>query len=201
MIESYLRISPLRRSWCISACLLLLFFYCLPAKSISQTETDDQVTVTGIVRDRAGTFLSNISVFVNGTSRGTVTDAKGEFTLRAYRTDSIAVSSVGYESQLLPVGNDRVFYITLDANEGSLNDVVVVGFGRQRKISVVGAQSTLNPEELKLPVANINTMLAGRIAGVVGVQRSGQPGHGTGSAVRDSRGRGIRGASPAYGPL
>ena len=54
--------------------------------------------------------------------------------------------------------------VVLEAVEGSMDQVVVVGFGRQRKVSVVGAQSTINPEELKLPVANVNTMLAGRIA-------------------------------------
>jgi TonB-linked SusC/RagA family outer membrane protein len=156
------------------AVLLLLLFQAFP--SLSQTRNDEVLTLSGVVRDRAGTFLSNISVTVQGTTRGTVTDAKGEFSLQATRFDSVGFSSVGYIPQVLPVGNNRVFYVTLEATEGSLNDVVVVGFGRQRKISVVGAQSTINPEELKLPVANINTMLAGRISGVVGVQRSGQPG-------------------------
>lgn len=156
----------------ITFTLLLL---ALSFGSLAQAR-NELVNLTGVVRDRAGTFLSNISVTVNGTSRGTVTNAKGEFSLQATRFDSIAFTSVGYVSQLQPVLDNRVFYVTLEATEGSLNDVVVVGFGRQRKISVVGAQSSINPEELKLPVANINTMLAGRISGVIGVQRSGQPG-------------------------
>lgn len=158
---------------CLAVLLLLLLS---GAGLLAQERSNELFKISGVVRDRAGSFLSNISVFVNGTSRGTVTDAKGEFSLQATRYDSIAVSSVGYLSQILPVSDNRVFYVTLEATEGSLNDVVVVGFGRQRKISVVGAQSSINPEELKLPVANINTLLAGRISGVVGVQRSGQPG-------------------------
>ena len=157
----------------VLAVMFLLFFS--SASLIAQTG-NEVVNVSGVVRDRAGTFLSNISVTINGTTRGTVTDAKGEFILQANRFDSIAFTSVGYLPQLLPVADNRVLYVVLEATEGSLNDVVVVGFGRQRKISVIGAQSTINPEELKLPVANINTMLAGRISGVVGVQRSGQPG-------------------------
>jgi TonB-linked SusC/RagA family outer membrane protein len=161
------------RGPCMAVIILLLL---QTFGSLAQTRNSESVTVSGLVRDRAGSILSNISVTVNGTNRGTVTDARGEFSLQATRYDSIAFTSVGYISQLLPVQDNRVFYVTLEANEGSLNDVVVVGFGRQRKISVVGAQSTINPEELKLPVANINTMLAGRISGVVGVQRSGQPG-------------------------
>ncbi|MET0299536.1 MAG: TonB-dependent receptor, partial [Flavitalea sp.] len=110
------------------------------------------------------------------TSRGTTTNAKGEFSIRASKIDSLAFTSVGYTPLLVAVSDNTRLNIIMEADAGSLNDVVVVGFGRQRKISVIGAQSTINPEELKLPVANINTMLAGRISGVVGVQRGGQPG-------------------------
>jgi len=156
---------------------LLLFLGILVIHpAYAQDNAADQKSVSGVVRDRAGTFLINISVGVNGTGRGTVTNAKGEFTIRASKTDSLSFTAVGYVPQLVAVSDNRVLYVTLDTREGSLNDVVVVGFGRQRKISVVGAQSTIKPEELKLPVANINTLLAGRISGVVGVQRSGQPG-------------------------
>lgn len=155
--------------------LFLLFF--LPGPSYSQDRQNAElINVTGVVRDRAGLFLPNISITIAGTSRGSVTDAKGEFSIRAAKSDSLTFSSVGYIPQTFPVGNNRVFYVVLETEEGTLNDVVVVGFGRQRKISVVGAQSSIKAAELKLPVANINTLLAGRISGVVGVQRSGQPG-------------------------
>jgi TonB-linked SusC/RagA family outer membrane protein len=177
--------------------IFFLFLFLVPFISNAQN-TNENVVLNGVVRDRAGTFLSNISVTVNGTSRGTVTDAKGEFTLTARKLDSLAFSSVGYVSQMYPVLDNKYFNVVMEANAGSLNDVVVVGFGRQRKISVIGAQSTINPEELKLPVANINTLLAGRISGVVGVQRSGQPG-------RSSADIWIRGISTfgggASGPL
>src|ERR1700754_3837983 len=74
---------------------------------------NELVNLTGVVRDRAGTFLPNNPVTVNGTSRGTVTNAKGEFSLQATRFDSIAFTSVGYVSQLQPVLDNRVFYVTL----------------------------------------------------------------------------------------
>lgn len=156
-------------------CLLLLCLFLSPIFGMAQSNTELQ-SVSGLIRDRAGSFLVNISVTVNGTSRGTVTNAKGEFNIRAAKNDSLAFSAVGYIPQIIAVADNRMVYITLDAKEGTLNDVVVVGFGKQRKISVVGAQSTIRPEELKLPVANVNTLLAGRVSGVVGVQRSGQPG-------------------------
>ena len=146
------------------------------AGSNDAARSNETASISGVVRDRAGIYLTNVSVMVTGTSRGTVTNAKGEFNIRAGKTDSLTISMVGYHPQTVNVGNNTMFYFTMESEEGSLNDVVVVGFGRQRKISVIGAQSTINPEELKLPVANINTMLAGRINGVIGVQRSGQPG-------------------------
>ncbi|PZP46240.1 MAG: SusC/RagA family TonB-linked outer membrane protein [Pseudopedobacter saltans] len=138
---------------------------------------DQLMNITGTIRDKAGEFLPNVSVSVVGANRGTMTDALGNFSIQADKNDSLRFSLVGYVEQTVMVGNNRVLYITMDAVAGSLNDVVVVGFGQQRKISLVGAQSTLKPEELKQPVADMTTMLAGRIAGVIGVQRSGQPGN------------------------
>ncbi|MCH5684719.1 TonB-dependent receptor [Niabella sp. W65] len=112
----------------------------------------------------------------SGHRQGTVTDARGEFNIRASKFDSLVFSSVGYLPITMVVGNNRVLNVVLEAEQNSMNEVVVVGFGRQRKISVVGAQSTVNPEELNMPVSNINTLLAGRLSGVIGVQRGGQPG-------------------------
>lgn len=154
-------------------CFLLLLIYISPVESYGQNETQN---ISGLVRDRAGIFIANVSVQVQGTDRGTVTDARGEFNIRASKFDSLVFSSVGYLPITMVVGNNRVLNVVLEAEQNSMNEVVVVGFGRQRKISVVGAQSTVNPEELNMPVSNINTLLAGRLSGVIGVQRGGQPG-------------------------
>jgi len=171
-MQQALHVGRLWKPLCIA--LLMLLFQ--PAPVHSQDRRFEPVTINGTVRDQAGTFLSNISVTIQGTNRGTVTNMKGEFSLQATRYDTLAFSAVGYVPQLVPVNDNRVFYIVMETGDGTLNDVVVVGFGKQRRISVIGAQSTIKPEDLKLPVANINTLLAGRISGVVGVQRSGQPG-------------------------
>ncbi|NTS40970.1 TonB-dependent receptor [Flavisolibacter sp. BT320] len=134
------------------------------------------VKVSGIVRDRLGAPLAGVTVQVVGNAAiTTTTNAEGRFTITAPENSSLQFSHVGFKPQVLVV-NMLQLEVVLEAVEGSMDQVVVVGFGRQRKVSVVGAQSTINPEELKLPVANVNTMLAGRIAGVIGVQRSGQPG-------------------------
>lgn len=140
------------------------------------TPTTRNVVVTGAVKDKAGTPLANISVTIPGTTLGTITNNNGEFSIRASKADSLVFSSVNYVQQSVFVGNNTLLNIVLEAQEGSLGEVVVVGYGQQRKISLVGAQSTINVEELKQPTANISASLAGRIAGIVGVQRSGLPG-------------------------
>lgn len=142
-----------------------------------EKKPDQLMNITGSIRDKAGNYLSGVSIKIVGTSKGTVSDAVGNFSLQASKYDSLRFSAVGYIDQTIMVGNSHVLYITMEASSGSLNDVVVVGFGQQRKISLVGAQSTINPAELKQPVADLTTMLAGRISGVIGVQRSGQPGN------------------------
>ncbi|MGC4103721.1 SusC/RagA family TonB-linked outer membrane protein [Ferruginibacter sp.] len=161
-------ISLFKKRWLLLSMLLL--------GAINLTAQIEKQNISGLVRDRAGLAISNISVQVQGSNVGTITDAKGEFNIQASKVDSLAFSGVGYVAQIVFVGNNRIINITLDATQNSLNEVVVVGFGRQRKISVVGAQSTISPEELNMPVSNITTLLAGRLSGVIGVQRGGQPG-------------------------
>src|SRR4029079_3157204 len=88
----------------------------------------------------------------------------------------LGFSFVGYETIEMPVGTKTTFSIQMKVASKSLNEVAVVGFGVQRKVSLVGAQSTIRATEFKQPAADITTMLAGRVAGVVGVQRTGEPG-------------------------
>ncbi len=75
------------------------------------------------------------------------------------------------------MNKQRVIDIILVENISEFDEVVVVGYGNQRKVSVVGAQSTLEVENLKMPTANLSSAISGRIAGVVAVQRNGEPGH------------------------
>lgn len=132
--------------------------------------------VSGTVKDRLGKPMDNVSVKITGAPKGTVTDNKGHFELSVESGSSLEFSHIGYKTQLIPITTSFVLDIILDAVEGDVNEVVVVGFGQQKKASLVGAQSTVNMDELRQPTANVSTALAGRIAGVIGVQRSGEPG-------------------------
>jgi TonB-linked SusC/RagA family outer membrane protein len=137
-----------------------------------------QFRITGLIKDQMGNPLVGVSIQVVGTNRGVLTDDNGHYTITVSPTDSLRFSYIGYVSQTRPVKNKVDINVTMEAKEGSLNQVVVVGYGKQKKISMVGAQSSVNVEALKLPVDNLNTVLAGRLAGVVSVQRTGLPGSG-----------------------
>ena len=135
------------------------------------------IVVSGTVLDENGKPMPGVSVSVRGVSTMTTTDGAGKFKLVVQSADAVlAFSFIGYETVEMPVGTKTSFNIQLKIASKSLGEVAVVGFGTQRKVSLIGAQSTVKPAEFKQPAGDITTMLAGRIAGVVGVQRSGEPG-------------------------
>ncbi|HMR82782.1 MAG TPA: TonB-dependent receptor [Niabella sp.] len=135
-----------------------------------------QQTVNGKVLTSRNEPLPNASVVIKGTSVGVNTDSLGEFSLTAAITDSLLVSYTGYEPKTVLVGQSKVLTIMLSELSGTLSDVVIVAFGTQRKEAVVGSVTSINPEELKIPSSNLTTALAGRMAGVIAYQRSGEPG-------------------------
>ncbi|MGX5690476.1 SusC/RagA family TonB-linked outer membrane protein [Arcticibacter tournemirensis] len=134
--------------------------------------------VTGKVVDETGLPLPGVTVRVAGTNKGAVTDVDGNFIVQVSSgKDQLTFSFIGYKSQTITIGNDKSFSIKLlPTPQNALDEVVVRAFGTQRKIETLGAQSQVSVAELKQPVANITTVLAGRISGLVGVQRSAEPG-------------------------
>jgi TonB-linked SusC/RagA family outer membrane protein len=172
--------------------LLLVLFFCTGTfyvKVFAQTT----VKVTGVVKDRLDKPLSNVNVTLQGNkSAGTATNEKGEFSLQVSTNDALVFSYVGFTQVTRSVNNSLFFEVIMDAKTGNEEEVVVVGFGKAKKISLVGAQSTVNVPDLKQPVANISTLLAGRVSGIVGVQRTGLPGENTGDLF-------VRGIS-TFGP-
>lgn len=151
--------------------LLLLFTY-------SVTMQAQGSSVTGRISDEKGEMLIGVSVQEKGTTNGTITDTNGQYTLKLSTGNPILVISyIGYKPQEVKVGKQKVVDIVLVEDVSSLDEVVVVGYGNQRKVSVVGAQSSLDASAIKMPAAKLSSAISGRIAGVVAVQRSGEPGH------------------------
>ena len=131
------------------------------------------IPVSGKVSD-AGEPLPGVTVAVRGTTLGTSTDRNGEFTLTVPSdTCVLQISYIGFISKEIKVGSQRIFVITLEEDRQQLEEVVVIGFGKQKKTDVVGAVTTINVGEIKkVSSSNITTMMAGNIAGMISYQRS-----------------------------
>ncbi|MGO3807459.1 MAG: SusC/RagA family TonB-linked outer membrane protein [Sphingobacterium sp.] len=136
--------------------------------------------ITGQVKDEQGMPLQGVTVAVKGNpANGTSTDANGRFVLEVEKEVVITLHLVGFLQQEIPAnpGQKDISVILIEDSQG-IDEVVVVGFGTQKKESNVGSQATIKREDLKVPVANLSTAIAGRLAGVVATQRSGGPGNG-----------------------
>lgn len=151
----------------------ILFFLLF---SVSLTAQNGSVQVTGRVTDTNGDFMIGVTVMEKGTGNGTITDVNGTYNISVASNSSVlVVSYVGYETVERKVTGTILDFILKEDVE-LLDEVQVVGFGTQRRVSIVGAQSTIKMEHVKAPVANMSNILAGRVSGLVAVQRTGLPG-------------------------
>lgn len=166
-------------------CMLLILIVASP---ITQSQlyshtTESQTSlqenrVSGSVTDGNGDALIGVSVQVKGTSTGTITDTNGKFTITIPNGNAtLVLSYIGFETQEIKVDNRASLNITMRDDAQLLEEVVVVGYGTQKKESVVSAVSTVRIGELKVAAPrSINNILAGKVSGVISVQRSGEPG-------------------------
>lgn len=147
------------------------------ATSVSIKEQGVLISVSGKVTDKDGEPLIGVNIQVKGSERGTATDFDGNFELEDVDGDAVlVVSYVGYQTQEVSVEGKTSLTIILQSDSQLLDQVVVVGFGTQKKESIVGAMSSVRPSELKIPASNLTTALAGRVPGLVAYQTSGEPG-------------------------
>ncbi|XCF05944.1 TonB-dependent receptor [Tamlana crocina] len=136
-----------------------------------------QESVSGVVTDEKGVPLPGVTVMEAGTKNGTVTNFDGEYSLSVTNQNSVLVFSyVGYTTKKITVGDKEKLNVQLMPNQDELDEVTIVAFAKQKKSSVIGSISTVQPSELKIPSSNLTTALAGRIPGVISYQRSGEPG-------------------------
>nr|WP_320039687.1 TonB-dependent receptor [uncultured Bacteroides sp.] len=146
---------------------------------IGQTLSAQQRQVTGIVKDLVGEPIIGASVLEKGTTNGAITDLDGNFKLTVSNVEKavLQISYVGYQTQQIPVNGKTLLNVILKENTKLLDEVVVVGYGAQKKESVVGAISQVSSKELLAsPAANISQAIAGKIPGVITTQTSGAPG-------------------------
>jgi TonB-linked SusC/RagA family outer membrane protein len=132
--------------------------------------------VKGTVRDSTG-VIPGVSVAIKGTRIGTTTDQNGKYILDVTEPNAVLVfSMVGFETQEIAVNGKETIDVTMVSADKGLDEVVVVAFGKQKKTDMVGSVTSIKPADLKVPSSNLTTALAGKAAGVIAYQRSGEPG-------------------------
>ena len=133
--------------------------------------------ITGVVRDQNNDPLIGVTIRIKARPNiGTATDINGKYLLDVYPDEVLEFSYVGYKSQDVSVAGQEIVDVVMLQNDAILDAVEVVGYGVQKKISVIGSQQTIATKELKVPVANLTQGLAGRVSGLVSVQRTSEPG-------------------------
>ncbi len=155
---------------CLLGCMLLL------CQQLVYAQTK---TITGVVKSDAGTPLQGASVVAKGQSAGVTTDDLGTFRITvASNVNALVISYVGYADQEITISNQSAVTVTLQpGTKGALDEVVVVGYGTQRKKDVTGAIGSVKGEAIKnLPVTNVAEALQGRVAGVEVIKATGEPG-------------------------
>ena len=164
----------------ISALLCLVCCFGFAPEAAAQGKSSQ--TVQGIVTDAATNEpVAGAQVWIKDSSFGTLSDSQGHYSIKyegKYAT--LCVSFFGYEDASVELtGKDQVADFILKAGNLAIEETVVVGYGTQKKASVVGAISTIAPDQLKAPVAKISTLLGGQVAGIISYQNNGEPGAGS----------------------
>ncbi|KQS27010.1 TonB-dependent receptor [Dyadobacter sp. Leaf189] len=164
------------------------------ASPATPTETNADIDISGKVTDDAGSVLPGVSILIKGTAQGATTDSEGNYKLSVVSGDAILVFSfVGYVTQEIPVGTRSSIEVKLLIDDKALEEVVVVGYGVQKKANLTGAVSTIDSKAIEnRPSSNLSTGLQGVTPGLIITRQTGQPG-------RENIAIQIRGATSANG--
>ena len=172
--------------------LMLLFFLLCSISGFAQ-----DITIKGRIIKDDGQPLAGASVTVKGTAKGTATNDQGEFEISAPANATLVISSIDFVTQEIKVNNRTSVNVTLVSLEKSLGEVIVVGYGTQRKEAVTGSVASISGNKMReVPAPNISQALQGRLAGVEMSQTSTRPG-----ATMQIRVRGARSLSADNNPL
>lgn len=168
--------------------LMLLIFSLVTLVGYAQ-ETNEKKTVTGTVVDASGIPLPGVNVVEKGTTNGVVTNFDGEFEISVAKEGFIVLSFVGMKTTELSVKEQSQFNITLEEDTASLDEVVIVGYGAQKKENLTGAIATIKPNEVQdLPVSNLAEALVGQVPGMSISGGGSRPGESASIQIRQTYG-------------
>lgn len=132
--------------------------------------------IKGLITDADGNPIIGATVAVKGTTTGVITDIDGQYVINAPKGCILEFRYIGYNTEEKEVKNDNPINIRMMESSVGLEDVVVIGYGQQKKESVVASINTISAKELSMPTRSLTNNLAGQISGILAIQRSGQPG-------------------------
>lgn len=155
-----------------------LLFFCLLAISVGKTYAQQGITVSGTVFDASGESIPGVTIIIKGSTSGTITDIDGKFNLQVPGKESVLrFSYIGYAATEINIGNQTVMNITLEEDSKQIDEVVVVGYGTQKKVNLTGSVETIKGDQIaRQPVAQASQALMGLSPGLTVIQESGQPG-------------------------
>ncbi|MFV5689320.1 SusC/RagA family TonB-linked outer membrane protein [Flavobacterium sp. ZT3R25] len=157
----------------------------------------EKVKISGKIVDENNQPLPGASILIKGTNNGAATDFEGTYAIQANTGATLIFTFIGYDQKEIAVGNQTTIDVKLTPTNNTLNEVVVVGYGTQKKSDVTGSVTSLSKERLsQLPVTNVLQSVQGAVAGVNVIQSSSAPGSGTSAQIR-----GASSISAATGPF
>lgn len=151
-----------------------------PQVASVQQKEQTRLKITGTIRDASGEPLIGVNIQELGTNNAVITDANGEYSIYnvAGTSSVLKFTYIGFKAQEITVKGNTVINVVMQDDTQGLEEVVVVGYGSQKRESVIGAITTVRPSILKTTqTRNITNSLAGQMAGIIAVQRSGEPGY------------------------
>ena len=152
----------------------------------SVQQKGEKRVVTGVVTDAIdGEPLVGVNIVVKGQKSGTITDLNGRYSISVSGDKAVLVFSyIGYQKREAPVEDLGVVNVTMSGEQQTLNEVVVVGSGVQKKVSVTGAITNVKGDILRMPTSQLSTSFAGKLAGVIATTKTGEPGSGADFYIR-----------------
>jgi len=178
--------------------LLFSFFICFillavnanktfASNGVNENHQQSGKDISGIVKDASGETIIGATVSIDGTQGGTITDIDGNFSLKSVKdTDVLRISFIGYKTQLITVGDKKIFQITMEEDSKLLKEVVV-SYGTQKEKEISGSVTAIDMKSMQdMPVTQFAQQLQGKVAGMQVSQTSGQPGRGMAFRIRGS---------------
>jgi TonB-linked SusC/RagA family outer membrane protein len=133
--------------------------------------------ITGVITDEKGETIIGATVLIKGTIKGALSDNDGNYSIEAKEGDILEFRYIGYNYLEKEVKSGSVINVVLSENSVSLDEVAIIGYGQQKKESVVASINTVTAKEISLPQRNLRNNIAGQLAGIIAIQRSGEPGN------------------------